>query len=177
MGKLKQLIEAERVSARVAEMGDEISAFYKDKPYTVVSLVNGALFFTVDLSRNLKGNFWVDTLAVSSYVGEHSTGQIRIRGELKLPVAGREILLTDGVFDTGLTLVTVRDWLLQQGAVGVRCAVLAAKDHPRHELAADFTPDWVGFQLPDLFLVGCGMDADERYRQLPFVAVVEPDEE
>jgi len=170
---IKVLYSQEQIAARVAEMAAEIDRSYAGRQFTLLALVNGATFFAVDLARALKGQCLFDTMAASSYVGESSTGTICIRGEAKLPVKGQEILLVDGVLDSGLTLWTVRNHLLDQGAASVKTAVLVSKQHPRHQLAKDLRADWIGFDLPDLFVVGCGMDANELYRNLPYIGVVE----
>ena len=166
---MKILIDTPEIQARLAALAQEIDQFYSGAPYTVIPLLNGAMFFAVDLMRHLKGDFVVDSLAVSSYAGEHSTGEIRLRGDTKMPVKDKNLLVVDGVLDTGLTLTTVRRWLLERGARTVRSAVLVSKQVRRHSAAEGFVPDWVGFSLPDYFIVGCGMDADERYRALPYI--------
>ena len=170
---IRVLYTQEQISARVAEMAAEIDRFYAGRQFTLLALVNGATFFAVDLSRALKGQCLFDTMAASSYVGENSTGTICIRGEAKLPVKGKDILLVDGVLDSGLTLWTLRKHLLEKGASSVKIAALVSKQHPRHELAKELQADWIGFDLPDLFVVGCGMDVNELYRNLPYIGVVE----
>ena len=170
---MNSLIDTPEIQARLAAMAQEIDRFYGGAPYTVIPLLNGAMFFAVDLMRHLTGEFKVDSLAVSSYAGEHSTGEIQLRGATKMPVEGKNLLVADGVLDTGLTLVTVRKWLLDQGARSVRTAVLVSQRARRHPAAEGFAPDWVGFSLPDRFIVGCGMDADERYRALPYIACMD----
>ena len=171
------LIDTPKIQERLKSLATEIDQFYSGAPYTVVPLLNGAMFFAVDLMRHLKGDFLVDSLAVSSYAGEHSTGEIRLRGDMKMPVKDRNLLVVDGVLDTGLTLTTVRKWLLERGARSVRSAVLVSKQVPRHPAAVGFVPDWVGFSLPNYFIVGCGMDANERYRALPYIARInDPDD-
>lgn len=171
---MKILVSEEEIRARVAQLAQEIDECYRGREFTVISLVTGAMFFTVDLCRCLKGDFVLDSLAVSSYADEHSTGELTSRGKTKFPAAGREILLVDDVLDTGLTLSLVRAELLNAGAASVRIAVLAQKPGRRHAAAAGLEADWVGFRLPDEFLVGCGMDINEKCRQLPYIAALEP---
>lgn len=159
------------VQQRVQELGREITEFYRGKPLTLLALLNGAMFFATDLARAIDLEMYIDSISVSSYAGLQSSGQIALRGDCKLPVTGRHLLLVDGVLDTGLTLTTVADLLRTRGALSVRTCVLAEKMHPR---PAEANPaDWCGFRLPNRFLVGCGMDADERYRQLPYIAALD----
>ena len=170
---MKIVISAEKVQSRIQEMAVEIDRFYDGKPYTVVALQNGACYFAVDLTRALKGDFILDTLSASSYVGEHSTGEIKFRGCTKTDPKGQNILLADEVLDTGLTLSTLVRYFKEQGAASVASVVLVQKQRPLHPLAQDFRANWVGFNLEDRFLIGCGMDYNERFRQLPFVAEME----
>ena len=167
-------ISQRRIAARIRKIGKEISEFYEGKPVTALVLMNGAMFFAADLCRHLAGDLFIDTIAVSSYRDNSSSGKLSFRGQAKLPMAGRHVLLVDGVLDTGLTLKTVKEWANGQDALSVRTCVLAEKAHkrPKDMLHAD----WAAFQLPDKYLVGYGMDDNELYRQLPFIAVVEPSE-
>ncbi len=173
---MKIFISQEQVQCRVAEMAREIDEHYRGREFTVVAILNGAMFFAVDLCRALKGNFQLDSIGASSYVDTRSCGKITVRGSTKYPVAGKEILLVDGVLDTGLTLAMLKQEMLEQSAAEVRIAVLAEKAHPRNPLAAELQAEWVGFKLPDKFLVGCGMDANERYRELPYIGMLEEGE-
>ncbi len=170
---MKILVPEEKIQQRVREMAAEIDQYYAGKHFILVALVNGAMFFAVDLARALKGDFFVDTIAASSYSGEHSTGCIRLRGNTKLPVKDCDVLLVDGVLDTGLTLISLVAEMKQRGAKTVRTAVLVSKKVTRHPKATGFNADWVGFELPNEFLVGCGMDNDEKDRQLTDICAVE----
>jgi hypoxanthine phosphoribosyltransferase len=128
------------------------------------------MFFAADLCRHLVGDLFIDSIAVSSYHDNSSTGKLDFRGKAKLPMTGRHVLLVDGVLDTGLTLLTVAAWAKEQGALSVRTCVLAEKDRKRSKAIAH--ADWAVFQLPDKYLVGYGMDDNELYRQLPYIAVI-----
>jgi len=170
---MKVLLTTEEIQARIDEMAQQIDACYAGQPYTVMALLNGACYFAVDLTRHLKGDFLFDSVLVSSYVDDHTTGKITMRGTPKKPVAGRHVLLVDEVLDTALTLSSIKRHFEEQGAVDVKTAVLVQKERPLHPLAKNFTAEWVGFKMPDRFLIGCGMDYNERYRQLPYIAEME----
>jgi len=165
------LCSATAVQARTRELGQEISEFYQGQTLTLVALLNGAMFFAADLARAINLELRIDSIAVSSYDGQKSSGRIAVRGDCKLPVRAKNLLLVDGVLDTGLTLDTVTKILLARGAQSVRTCVLAEKNRPRS--ANIRPPDWCGFQLPNRFLVGCGMDAGEQYRQWPYIAALD----
>ncbi|MCQ2396572.1 MAG: hypoxanthine phosphoribosyltransferase [Lentisphaeria bacterium] len=170
---MKVILTAEKIQERVKEMAAEIDKFYDGRPYTVMGLLNGACYFAVDLTRCLKGDFILDSILVSSYVGENSTGKITMRGTPKKSVTGRNVLIVDEVLDSGLTLSTLKRHFLEQGAESVNTVVLVQKDRPLHPLAQDFKAEWVGFRMGDRFLVGCGMDYNEKYRQLDCIAEME----
>ncbi len=165
------LCSAEAVQARIQELGRKITAYYRGKPLTLLALLNGAMFFAADLARAIDLEFYVDSLSVSSYAGLASSGQIVLRGECKLAVDQRHLLLVDGVMDTGLTLIRVSQMLRERGALSVKTCVLAEKLCPHS--AGFHSPDWCGFKLPNRFLVGCGMDASELYRHLPYIAALD----
>lgn len=166
---LECLIPREAIARRVAELAGEITREYSDTAgLAVVVLLNGALIFAADLVRQLPMPLTMDTLAVASYGKAGSTGQVAFRAPLKLDIAGRDVLVVDDILDTGLTLRRVMDSLRQAGAARVRSCVLLDKSvarHPEGMPRADFT----AFQVPDKFIVGYGLDAEERYRNLPDV--------
>jgi hypoxanthine phosphoribosyltransferase len=156
---------------RVRCLGGSISEFYQDQPLTILTLLNGALIFAADLARNITcENCFLDCLAVYSYAGHDSSGELRFRCQPKLPCAGRHILLVDWVLDTGLTLSKVSEKIRGQGALSVRSCVLAEKIRSRSQSVQH--ADWAAFKVPDRYLVGCGMDSKEKFRQLPYLAAL-----
>ncbi len=164
---MDELISAAKVSAKVKEMGQAIGDFYAGKPLTVVVLMNGGAFFGIDLARAIPLPLQFDSLRAASYTADRR-GRFRLEAEPKLDPRGREILLADDVFDSGETIRHCREYFLKRGAAGVRCAVLINK---RVEGRAS-EPEWAGFDAPDRYLVGCGMDSHEEYRALPFVGAI-----
>ncbi len=160
------------IQNRIHLLGQEISAFYQNDPLTIVALLNGALIFAADLARTITcGDCFLDCMAVSSYRGHDSSGKLHFRCEPKLPIAGRHVLLVDGVLDTGLTLSNVSEHLASRGALSVRSCVLAEKIRPRALTIPH--ADWCAFQVADRYLVGCGMDSCEKFRQLPYLAALD----
>ena len=156
------LCSAGEIARHIARLGREITEYYRGKPLTLVSLMNGALPFAADLMRAIVLPLYVDTVSVSSYHDCKSSGELNFRSTLKLPPAGRHILLADEVLDTGFTL--------RCGAASVRTAVMVEKIRPRPEGIEH--ADWTGIVLPDRYLVGYGLDADELYRNLPCIAAL-----
>ena len=164
------LISADRIAERVREMGEEITRFYQGKPLTVVVLASGGIFFGADIMRCIDLPLWADCLGVASYVNDQSSGNVKCRSTLKLDCSGRHVLIVDEVLDTGKTLYEVKKMLADMGAASVRSAVIVTKDV---EHTAQVTADWSGFTLPDRYLVGYGLDSNEEYRNLPFIAAID----
>jgi hypoxanthine phosphoribosyltransferase len=160
------LVSAEAIQKRVAELGAELTAFYQGKPLTVICLLNGALPFAADLMRAIDLPLWYDSFAVSSYVNTQSTGELKVRSALKLPVKDRHILLIDDVLDTGFTLKCIIRDFQDMGAASIKSCVLLNKN-VEHKLFTE--PDWVGFNINNEFVVGYGLDYNEEYRNLPYI--------
>ena len=166
----KVLLTESQIHARLDEMAEEISLDYAGKELTAVAILNGSLVFLADLLRRIPLPLRVDCLPASSYRGTRSTGSVRIREDLMPDLAGRHVLLLDDILDTGLTLGAVRRQIASSAspAASVRTCVLLRKQTatPR-----DVGADYVGFDIPDEFVVGYGLDYNERYRNLPFIGV------
>ncbi len=165
------LFSASEIAGRVAAMGSEITGYFHGKPLTLVALMNGALPFAADLMRAIDLPIHCDSLGVASYRNCRSSGALNFRSTLKLNPAGRHILLADEVLDSGVTLREVRRYFLERGAAGVYSAVMVEKERERPDGIAH--ADWAGFRTPDRYLVGYGLDADEEYRNLPYIAALD----
>jgi hypoxanthine phosphoribosyltransferase len=171
---MEVLISAERIRARVEELAAEIARAYEGRPVTVVGILTGCLVFTADLIRRIDLPLRVAFVTASSYRGAATVpGKLEIRDELLPDIAGRHILLIDDILDTGKTLARVVAHLLDRGAESVKVAVLLRKVG-RQEVP--FEPDFVGFSIPDKFVVGYGLDFNDEYRHLPHIAVLPPAE-
>ena len=168
--KIEELISMDRIASRTAELGAEIAEFYRGKHVTAMVMMNGAMFFAADLLRQIDLPIQVDAIAASSYENNTSCGSLTFRAHPKLPFAGRHVLLIDDVLDTGLTIHCVKKYLLERGAASVRSCVLLVKDRHRQNAAE---AEWKGFDIPDKYVVGVGLDSAELYRNLPFVGVLE----
>ena len=153
-----------RIETEVLRLAAEINAAYAGRELLVVVVLKGAFFFAADLVRALRVPVQIDFLKLSSYDGTRSTGQVQIKKDLDAEVAGRDVLVVEDIIDTGLTISFLIDLLRQRGAksLGV-CTLVDKKRHRR----AEITPDYVGIACDDGFLVGYGLDLDERMRELP----------
>lgn len=168
---LSILFSADQIKARVAELGRQITADYEGKELVLVGVLKGSCLFMADLMREIDLPLTIDFMAVSSYKdGTRSTGDVEILKDLSNPIRGKHVLVVEDIVDTGLTLTRLLDILGSRGADSIRLATFLDKPEPRinKELKIDYT----GFVVPNEFVVGYGLDAAGRYRNLPFVAVV-----
>lgn len=167
------LVSEAQIERRLRALGKAIGKCYGREEITVVAIVNGAIFFTADLLRRLKVPIRLDCLRVSSY--RHSTRPEtapRILDALQIDIEGRHVLLIDDILDTGRTLAVVVDELRKRKPASLRTCVLLDKKVRRE---VDVDADFVGFTIPDRFVVGYGLDFAERYRNLSCIGVLKPD--
>lgn len=166
------LITQEQISERVAQMGKQIAADYSGEPVLVVSVLKGAAIFMADLVRAIDAPVEMDFMAVSSYGSSHeSSGVVRIIKDLTTPLEGRHVLIAEDVLDSGLTLSYLIKMLKSRNPKSVEVAAFLLKEGAQK---APVDCKYVGFTCPDEFLVGYGLDYAERYRNLPYVGVLDP---
>jgi hypoxanthine phosphoribosyltransferase len=164
------LIPAERIQERVEQLARQISADYPDRPVTIIGVLTGCLMFVADLVRRLDLPLRIAFVQASSYRGAATApGQLRILPEQLPDVRGRHILLLDDILDTGQTLGYLVDHLKGLGVASVRVAVLLRK---RGRQQVPLEPDYCGFEIPDAFVVGYGLDYNDEYRNLPYVGIL-----
>ena len=167
------LFSEETIAARVRELGKEITQVCRnEQPLTVIPILNGSIMFAADLLRTIDFPVYIDSFAAASYEGDKSSGELKIRTELKLKLKGRHVLLIDDILDTGFTLMKTVEYLLAHGAAGVRTCVLLDKILPEGQ-EKKFKADWAGFRIPPKFVVGYGLDYNEDYRTLPYIGYIE----
>lgn len=166
------LITPLQLSRRIRELSAEITRDFSGRETVVVSLLNGTVLFLADLIRHLSLPLRLDFIGVSSYGAGTVSGHLIFTKELRLDVRGRDVLLVDDILDTGRTMKRVRETLIPLGPRCLRTCVLL--DKPARRIEA-IQADYVGFTIPDLFVVGYGLDYAERYRNLPFVGVLKAD--
>ena len=167
---LTPLFDASVLRGRVAELAAEISRAYAGLELTAVIIMNGGVFFAADLLRQIAVPVCVDSLAAGSYLHHASTGQLTVRGGMKLNVKGRHVLLIDDILDTGFTLAELQKKILASGAASCHTCVLIDKEIPPERKKTK--ADWFGFRAPAEYLVGYGMDSDEHFRNLPDICIL-----
>ncbi|MBK9315368.1 MAG: hypoxanthine phosphoribosyltransferase [Acidobacteria bacterium] len=167
---LEVLISEEQLQKRIRELGAEITRDYSTRRPELICVLKGAMIFMSDLMRSIDLNLSIDFIAVSSYgKGKNSSGEVKIIKDLDEPLEGRDILLIEDILDTGLTLSYLLNNFHSRGATSIKIVTLLNKPERRK---IEVTPDYVGFEIPDKFVVGYGLDFDERYRNLPYIGVV-----
>ncbi len=167
---MKVLLPAEQIQRRVAELAGQIARDYHGRPVTIIGVLTGCLMFLADLVRHLDLPLRIGLVQASSYRGAVTTpGELRVQPELLPDLRGRDVLLLDDILDTGHTLANLHRHLCGLGSASVRTAVLLRK---RGRQEVPFEPDYCGFDIPDAFVVGYGLDYNDEYRHLPYIAIV-----
>jgi hypoxanthine phosphoribosyltransferase len=167
----KILVTEEQIKTRSAELGAVITEDYKDneKKPLLVALLRGSIPFMAELIKHIDLDIQIDFMDVSSYEGTESTGDIRILKDLDTSVKGLDIIVVEDIVDTGRTLHSVCRTLLHKGARSVKIVTLLNKEHRRD---VDIKADYIGFEIENEFVVGFGLDFNQRFRALPYVGVL-----
>jgi hypoxanthine phosphoribosyltransferase len=170
---LEILFTRQQIAERVAEMGAQITRELNGETLVMVGVLKGAAPFLADLARAVEADATFDFVATSSYgQGQRSSGAVKLIKDLDQPIEGKNVLVVEDILDTGLTLSYLRKLFLQQHPKTLRIATLLDKPSRRIE---KIEPDYVGFSIPNLFVIGYGMDYAERYRNLPDICIMTPD--
>ena len=165
------LISETEIKEICKRLGRQISEDYSGKNLLLVSVLKGAVVFMADLMREITCDCEIDFMAVSSYSGTKTTGVVKFKKDLDVDPDGRDILIVEDILDSGVTLSYLKKVLLDRNAASLK--VCAFMDKPANR-KADITADYVGCVVPDEFVVGYGLDYDEKYRNLPYVGVLSP---
>ncbi|MCX7569598.1 hypoxanthine phosphoribosyltransferase [Tumebacillus sp. DT12] len=167
------LFTEEAVDARIREIGAEIARDYEGQDLLVIGILKGASLFMAELVKRIDMLVEIDFMAVSSYgKSSESSGVVRILKDLDKSIEGRHVLIVEDIIDSGLTLSYLKNLLEQRKAASVKVVSLLDKPERRK---AEITADYLGFSVPDHFIVGYGLDYAERYRNLPYVGVLKPE--
>ena len=167
---LAPLISEQEIQAKVAELADEIRSDYGDDEVLLVGVLKGSMYFLTDLSRHLGLNFTLDFVQISSYgEGKSASGVVQIVKDLDISVEGRQVLIVEDIVDTGHTLRHLRDLLSTRHPKSLKVVSLLTKPEAR---LTEAPIEYVGFEIPNRFVVGYGLDYAERYRNLPYIAVL-----
>ena len=171
--KIKVMLSEEELAGRIKELGAEISKDYEGEEIFLVGILKGAAFFATELAKRITVPVIIDFMSTSSYgAGTTSSGEVRITKELDLDMTGKNVLIAEDIIASGNTLSYLLQYFKDKGAKSVRLATMLDKPDRRE---VDVKVDYNGFTIPDEFVVGYGLDYDQRYRNLPYIGIVEFD--
>lgn len=169
--KIKVLISEEEVDARIRELGEKISKEYEGKQIHLICVLKGGVFFMCELAKRITVPVSMDFMCVGSYGdGTKSSGVVRLAKDLDESIENKEVLIVEDIIDSGNTLYYLMDVLRQRKPASLRLCTLLDKPDRREK---DVHVDWTGFEIPDEFVVGYGLDYAQKYRNLPYIGVVE----
>lgn len=166
----KVLISKEQLEKRIEELAKQIDADYLGKEITVVCVMRGAVFFTVQLTLNMKTKLKYEFITIASYEGTDTTGEITLMTDLRESIEGKDVLIIEDIVDTGRSMKYLIDHLKSKNPRTLKVCVLANKAE-RREIEVPI--DYIGFEIPNKYIVGYGFDIDNNYRNLPYVAYLE----
>ena len=170
----KILLTEEQIQARIRELGEELSREYAGKNPIVVGVLKGVVVFYADMVRKITVPCQFDFMWISSYAGTESTGTMQIKRDLSADVKGRHVLILEDIYDTGNSLNFTYHHLLAKEPASIKICTLLDKPSRRNP-DVTLQADYVGFEIPNAFVVGYGLDFNEQYRNLPYVGVLKPE--
>ena len=174
--KIRVLLDEETVEKRICEVAAQISEEYKGKEIHMICVLKGGVFFMCELAKRITVPVTLDFMSVSSYGDDtKSSGVVKIVKDLDQPLDGKDVLIVEDIIDSGRTLAYLIEVLKQRGPKDIRLCTLL--DKPERRVKKQVTVDYTCFTIPDEFVVGYGLDYDQRYRNLPYIGVVEQDQE
>jgi len=168
--KLKVMYEEETIQKRIKEVAEMIDKDYEGEEIVVISVLKGAVFFTVDLVKKMQTPIELEVMQVSSYQGTQSTGNVIIKKDLDSSIEGKNVLIVEDIIDTGYTLKYLKEYLQTLNPKTLKIVVLADKKERRK---VDLPIDYTCFEIENKFVVGYGFDVDEKYRNLPYIGYIE----
>jgi len=169
--KIKVLIPEEEVDAKIKEIGAMISKDYEGKEVHLICVLKGGVFFTCELAKRISVPVSLDFMSVSSYgAGTQSSGVVKIIKDLDEPLAGKHVLIVEDIIDSGRTLSYLVEILKQRGPADIKICTLL--DKPSRRVKKEVVVDYTCFSIPDEFVVGFGLDYDQKYRNLPYIGAV-----
>ena len=173
---IREMISEEKVDERIRELGRQISEDYAGKQIHLICVLKGGVFFMCELAKRINVPVSMDFMSVSSYgSGTVSSGVVRIIKDLDEPLEGKDVLIVEDIIDSGRTLAYLIEVLKQRGPKDIRLCTLL--DKPERRVKKQVTVDYTCFTIPDEFVVGYGLDYDQKYRNLPYIGVVEQEPE
>lgn len=168
----KILITEAQIQSRVAELAGQINRDYENEEIIFVGILRGSCYFLCDLTRWIKNSAYIEFMSVSSYKGTQSSGEVRINTDISMPIEGKNVIIVEDIIDTGSTLAYLKRIMLERRPKSLKiCSLLDKPSRRKVEIEGDY----VGFTVPDEFVVGYGLDYNQRYRNFPDIGVLKPE--
>ena len=164
------LINKSKLEKRIEELGKQIEKDYQGKELVFVGILKGSVMFMSELAKNVKSNVELDFMDVSSYQGTQSTGTVTSNKDIRNSIEGKDVILVEDIIDTGRTLTYVLEYLKQKNPNSIKIATMLSKPSRR---VMELNVDYIGFSIEDKFVVGYGLDYNEKYRNLPYIGYIE----
>lgn len=166
----KELISKEKLEERINELAEQIDKDYLGKEITIICVMRGAAFFTVELTLKMKTKLKYEFITMSSYEGTDTTGEVLLRTDLRDSIEGKDVLVVEDIIDTGISMKYLLEYLRTKNPRTLKVCALASKPERRQ---VEVPIDYLGFEVPNKYIVGFGFDIDNNYRNLPYVAYLE----
>lgn len=170
--KIKTLISSEDLQKRIKEIGKQITEEYRNKEIVIICILRGAIYFATDLTKYIdSNNLIMEFMQVSSYGNmKESTGELKIKKDLDVNIEGKNVIIVEDIIDSGFTMLNLKKYLISKKPESLKvCTLLDKKDRRKVEIEADY----IGFEIPNKFVLGYGLDYEEYYRNLPYIAYSE----
>ena len=168
--EINVLINKSRLEKRIEELAKQIEKDYEGKNLVFIGILKGSVMFMTELAKNIKSNVEMEFMDVSSYEGTESTGNIKINSEIRNSIKGKDVVIVEDIIDTGRTLTFLIDYLKQKEPNSLKIATMLSKPSRR---ILELNVDYIGFSINDEFVVGYGLDYNEKYRNLPYIGYFE----
>ena len=168
--EINVLINKSRLENRIEEMAKQIEKDYEGKDIVFIGILKGSVMFMTELAKNIKNNVEMDFMDVSSYEGTESSGDVRINSDIRNSIKGKDVIIVEDIIDTGRTLTYLIEYLKQKNPNSLKIATMLSKPSRR---IIELNVDYVGFSINDEFVVGYGLDYNEKYRNLPYIGYLE----
>lgn len=168
--ELNILINKSKLEKRIEEMARQIEKDYEGKEIVFIGILKGSILFMAELAKNIKNNVEMDFMDVSSYEGTESTGNVKINKDIRNSIEGKDVIIVEDIIDTGRTLTYLVEYLKQKNPNSLKIATMLSKPSRR---IMELNVDYIGFAIDDKFVVGYGLDYNEKYRNLPYIGYLE----
>lgn len=170
----KVLLTEEQIQKKVQELAGELTKEYADKNPVFIGVLKGVVIFFADMVRNMRFPCEIDFMCISSYGGTTTTGKTVVKKDVSVDLKGRHVVILEDIYDTGNSLTFVRDYLLSKEPASLKICTLLDKPE-RRKPGVTLVPEYVGFTVPNEFVVGYGLDYNEHFRNLPYIGVLKPE--